>query len=171
MDIKITTKRLILRAFQEKDVFDVYAFSANPQVAEPAGWKPHQCIGDAKEILDRILMSANEWAIEHKKDVKVIGSVSFSEDLFIKGKQVVMLGYLLHEDYWNQGYMQEALQALLANIKKDYTIYAYHFPGNKASQCVLENLGFQQLAYLPQSFQHYSGVYYDLYQYQYVLHR
>jgi len=56
-------------------------------------------------------------------------------------------GYVLNRNYWNHGYMTEALEAILKLCFEDLElnrVEATHYVGNEASGKVIENCGMRQ---------------------------
>lgn len=102
-----------------------------------------------KEMLDGCIQDSENrlWYTPWKISVK--GNIdTMIGDLCFKGPQkkgIVEIGYGMISDYEGHGYMTEAAKAAIdwAFLQKDvYTIRAETTEGNKASQRVLEKLGF-----------------------------
>jgi putative acetyltransferase len=141
----LATQRLVLRQFDPGDAVDVFAYAQNPAVGPMAGWMPHCDIQDSRRVVSQFIRCGDVWAIVEKKTGRVIGSIGLHAD----GKREVdgarMLGYVLGEPHWGQGYATEAAQAVLrfAFEQKDCCVVsAYHFPGNARSKRVIKKLGF-----------------------------
>ncbi len=107
---RIETKRLILREFSHVDFKDVHAYSSNLENIKYMIWGPNS-EEDTIEFLDDCISNIDEkprtkynFAITLKETGKVIGgcSVYLNNELY-EG----MLGWILHKDYWKQGYMTE----------------------------------------------------------------
>jgi len=149
--IAIETDRLLLRAFAEFDLEDFYAYASVPGVGEMAGWPHHTSIETTKAILKIFLENKNELAIFHKADNKVIGSLGLHnawinrEDEYkhLKAKNI---GYVLAKDYWGQGLMSEAVNAVISygfyNLGMD-AFSIEHFVENMQSKRVIEKCGFK----------------------------
>jgi [ribosomal protein S5]-alanine N-acetyltransferase len=141
----LETERLYIRRFEEKDLPDFYAYASDAMVGPSAGWKPHESMEESEGILKEFIKSADIFAMEHKKEGKIIGSLGLHEDRKRDFKGVRMLGYAMGKDYWGQGLMTEAVNALLeyAFIELDMKIIsAYHYPFNQRSKRVLLKAGF-----------------------------
>ncbi len=141
----LATERLVLRQFDPGDAVDVFAYAQSPAVGPMAGWPPHRTIEESRAIVQHFMRCGDVWAIVEKKTGRVIGSIGLHAD----GKREVegsrMLGYVLGEAHWGQGYATEAAQAALrfAFEQKQCTIVsAYHFPNNSRSKRVIKKLGF-----------------------------
>lgn len=147
-NVCIKTKRIILRAFKETDIYDFYEYAKVDGVGEMAGWHHHESVEDSKEILDEFIKEKKTFAIEYKG--KVIGSVgieNYNEELLPefahkKGREI---GFVLSKDYWGQGLMPESVKAvldyLLNEINVDFIICC-HSVTNIQSKRVQEKCGF-----------------------------
>lgn len=139
--VKIETKRLILRPFLASDLEDFYAYAKLEGVGEMAGWNHHKSLDETKEVLDKFIEYGDVVAIFHKEDARVIGSLGIHDDKE-KGSH---LGYCLSKEYWGQGIMPEAGEALLNeffNKLGGEAISCGYFNINERSRRVSEKLGF-----------------------------
>jgi len=79
-------------------------------VGERAGWPHHKSLNESQLISDRIIKEREVWAIVHRVDNKVIGSIRLyhrpDESLHQEGNLV--LGYVIVKSYWINGYVKEA---------------------------------------------------------------
>ncbi|MBD5068802.1 MAG: GNAT family N-acetyltransferase [Lactobacillus sp.] len=139
----ITTKRLCLRPFETSDVADVLAYTSQEQVAQDAGFVACETLEQAL-FFGKVLRDKNVLVIEHKALHKVIGNIGFYE-VQTEDKLTYEVGYALNQDYWHQGYMSEALEAMLKDArKKNYQqIHARVAKRNQASIKLLERQGFK----------------------------
>lgn len=118
------------------------------------------------------IASKRELAIVHKQDGKVIGSMGLhpswiSADERYQHLRVLEVGYVLARDYWGQGLMPEAVQAVLAYGFDALGLGAFtcgHFTHNDQSRRVIEKAGFR---YFDQEVYHAEllGAHYDLKRY------
>ena len=53
--MEMTTKRLILRSWEENDAADLYALASDPQIGPAAGWPPHKSMKDSLQIIRNVL--------------------------------------------------------------------------------------------------------------------
>lgn len=147
-DLVIKTDRLILRAFNDNDLEDLYAYAKTPGLGEMAGWPHHRSIEDSKEVLERFKKNKDVLAIE--KEGKVIGSLGlhpvdsefYKEFEDKKGKEI---GFVLSEDFHRQKIMTEAVKALMKYVFEDLGldyISAGYFRGNFKSRWFQQKLGF-----------------------------
>jgi [ribosomal protein S5]-alanine N-acetyltransferase len=143
----IATPRLILRRFTQGDVKELFAYASVEGVGERAGWPNHKSLDESQLILDRFIKEGEVWAIVHRAENRVIGSIGLhhrpDESLHQEGDLV--LGYVLGQSYWGNGFMTEAAECLLEqaffrwNVPR---IRVSHFKENITSQRVIEKLGF-----------------------------
>ena len=100
------------------DAADIYAYASLPEVPYPAGFQPVHTLEDEIYYLEHILPERNrkdnllaDYGIVVKGTDTVIGSVDFNHR---HDDDVLEIGYTLHPDYWGQGYVPEAVRALIA---------------------------------------------------------
>jgi putative acetyltransferase len=141
----IETERLKLRRFKLSDLGDFYDYSRNPNVGPSAGWDYHRSREESLLLLKSFVNNNEVWALEHKDDRKVIGSIGIHKDRKRDNKNARMLGYVISENYWGRGYGTEATMAIVkyAFETLDLSILSvYHYPNNERSKRVIEKCGF-----------------------------
>lgn len=149
-DIRLETVHLILRPFIGADAADFYAYASVPGVGEMAGWPHHDSIEISEQILWSFIDKKEVFAVYHKADRKVIGSLGLHyswandedkyEDLKIKE-----IGYVLSKDYWGQGLMPEVVYVVIEYCFNTLGVQALtcgHFSTNNQSRRVIEKCGF-----------------------------
>lgn len=132
----IKTNRLIIRAIQLSDADDMYAYAKNPTIGKLAGWPVHTDIEHTISVIETLIKLGGVYAIIYEN--KMIGTI---------GIQQQEIGYALSEDYWHQGFMHEALKAILIYLfekTETQSFTARTDVDNLKSQRVLLKLGFQQ---------------------------
>lgn len=148
-DLVIKTDRLILRAFKDPDLKDLYEYAKIPGLGEMAGWPHHQSIDDSKKVLDKFKKEADVLAIE--MDGKVIGSLGLhpvDEDFYkeFRDKKGKEIGFVLSPSYHRQKIMTEAVKALMKysfeDLGLDY-ISAGYYRANFKSRWFQQKLGFK----------------------------
>ena len=146
----IDTPRVRMRWLEDSDVdalFDVFSDSRSMRFwSSPALIERSQAV----DLLARIqegfrARTLFQWGIERKDDSRIVGTTTlFHLDA---GNARAEIGYYLGSAYWGNGYMQEALTALL-NFSfgelKLRRIEADVDPRNAASLKSLDRLGFKQ---------------------------
>lgn len=152
--IAIETDRLLLRAFEEGDLEDFYAYASVPGVGEAAGWPHHASVDVSRRILSSFLAEKEVFALYHKAGRKVIGSLGIhrswaNEDERYQNLRVKELGYVLAKDYWGKGLMTEAARAAIGYGFETLGLEAFtcgHFTENARSRRVIGKCGFRFVA-------------------------
>lgn len=160
----LTTERLILRAFQERDAEDVFAYAQNPKIGPSAGWKPHESLEESRQIIRSFIAGNEVWAIVLKETGRVVGSIGLHSDRRRDNAAARMLGYVLSEEYWGQGLTVEASLALLRHAFLSLPldiVSIVHYPFNHQSRRVIEKCGFRYEGTLRRATQIYTGAVYD----------
>jgi len=147
---KLETDRLALRAWQEADLDDFYAYASVPGVGEMAGWKHHESMDVSRCVLQSFLAGKDQFALVDKENGKVIGSLGLNkswanDDPEFSDLKLKDIGYVLSKEYWGRGLMAEAVKAALAFCFDALGLDAVssgHAPVNMQSKRVLEKCGF-----------------------------
>lgn len=149
----IETDRLRLRALQHNDLQAFFAFNSDPAVTRYLPYGPWQTMQDAARWYERMGDLSGKGALayrvlERKADGCVIGScLLMSHEPAAK----VEVGYLLGTAFQGQGYMREALAAVLGEAFAALSvrrIEAHIDARNIPSQRLVERLGFVREALL-----------------------
>lgn len=148
--VNLETERLILRPWRQSELEDFYEYARVEGVGEKAGWAPHHSIEETQEILSSFIEEDKVLAIYHKADQRVIGSLGI--ELYKEGELVWRpyqgreIGYVLSKDYWGQGLMPEAVEAVIDlcfnEWQLDFLVCGY-FSHNIQSKRVQEKMGFE----------------------------
>ncbi|HUG02804.1 MAG TPA: GNAT family N-acetyltransferase [Steroidobacteraceae bacterium] len=146
----IEAKRLRLRTLAEPDLDQMYAIFSDPRSmrywAMPAMTSREQIVPYLAGIHDGFRgRTLFQWGIERREDARIIGTTTlFHLDA---GNARAEIGYILGSAWWGQGYMHEALTALLQYAfgeLKLRRIEADVDPRNASSLKSLGRLGFRQ---------------------------
>lgn len=139
----LETERLILRDWYLTDLDDFFIFMSNPNVTIPEGSLPKKCKEDCLPPLKYLVQTKNNYAIVLKETGKVIGSVGLNEDAD-GNENVRNVGFMLHEGYWNQGLITEALKEIISSAS-EITSYLScgHAAGNARTEHIIKKLGFK----------------------------
>ena len=146
--MKLKTRHLILRPWNEKDAKCLYYHAKNPKVGPIAGWAPHSSIEDSLNIIRTIFQKKETYAITLKENDNPIGCVGlliYPDGNYYWGEGNGELGYWLAEPFWGRGIVVEASKELIRRAFDDLnlkTIYALSKKENLQSIRVLEKLGF-----------------------------
>lgn len=146
---ELLTPRLLLRLVQEADLADLLAVHADEEVNRYLPYVTWRGMADAQAWYAKVLQrrregSAMQFVLQQQVGGRVIGGCLLFR--FEPESGLAELGYALGRRDWGEGYMQEALSALL-----DYAFEAMQLrrieaevdPRNLASGQLLLGLGFQ----------------------------
>jgi RimJ/RimL family protein N-acetyltransferase len=144
----IETKRLILRGPKTKDLESVYDIHSDPEVMRYYGVLPYDSTEKAQKHLDWLssLHKENKGLrpiITLKDEDTYIGDVGYYD--YEKKHNRAEIGYILGKDYWGNGIMSEALEAMLSygyNEMGLNRVQALIDPRNTSSLRVAEKQGF-----------------------------
>lgn len=155
----IAAGRVSLRWMSEGDIDALYTIFSNLEVMRywsfPAIPDRNAATVMLKEIHDGFKSRALlQWGIARHTDDAIIGTVTLY-NLGLDHRRAE-IGYALGRAHWGQGYMQEALHALLGfafGVLDLHRMEADVDPRNTASIRTLERLGFQREGYLRERWQ------------------
>jgi len=142
----LETDRLILRKLKEEDAQAMFdGWCSDPDVTKYMTWNPHKNIEETRNILDEWIEDYNSpdtirYGICLKDTMELIGAIDVVD--YVEGNPEI--GYVLSKKYWNNGYMSEALSALVKYLfsigSNEIVIEAKE--DNIASNRVIEKCGF-----------------------------
>lgn len=164
---EIKTKRLFLRKVNEHDLHQILLLRSNNDVMKYLDKKKAKDLNDAKDFLKMIDDSLDTgdgvlWGIElKKKPGLLVGYICYWR--LVKEHYRAEVGYMLLPEFWNKGFMKEALSEVIIfgyNIMKLHRIEARINPRNKASASLLLSTGFIKEAYFKEDF-YYDGKFGD----------
>ena len=155
------TERLLLRPFTENDLQDVFEYTSDEETVKYLTWPAHTNMEHTLKIIRNYYINPYIYAIELKYNKKCIGTIDFRMDF---NNDKAGFGYVLNRNYWNKGYMSEALFTLMEFYfeKLDINrIEATYYVGNEASGKVMEKCG---MKYEGRGLQEVKvkGVYFDV---------
>ncbi|HAX73860.1 MAG TPA: N-acetyltransferase [Firmicutes bacterium] len=144
----LETERLILRPFKLTDAEDAFKnWTNDDEVTRYLSWPTHTNIDVTRHVIqlwEKAYEQPNvyQWAIIHKVDNEVIGSISL---LNVNDKEAcVEAGYCLSKQYWKQGITPEALSKVLDLAFNEVgfkRITARHHIDNEPSGRVMKKVG------------------------------
>jgi ribosomal-protein-alanine N-acetyltransferase len=110
---RLTTERLQLRRARPDDANGVFRYASDPEVAKYMTFPLATSRDESLTFLQDAQASMDDdtsysWILERKSEPGVMGIVSYRR---LHGLEV---GYCLGRDYWGNGYMPEAVRALIA---------------------------------------------------------
>jgi RimJ/RimL family protein N-acetyltransferase len=145
----IHTARLVLRPPRESDADRLYALFNNWEVMRWLSSPPWPYTLDDARAFVRSRANGDGGAIGGA--ITLAGELIGIADVITKPASMIQrergysLGYWLGEPYWGNGFMTEAVRALLTHVFAtipDNTIFSGAFAGNAASLRIQEKLGF-----------------------------
>ena len=146
----LSSNRIMLRAFQEADRTDAYAFMRDEESMNLSGLRPAKNKQDAESLLHHFMDSLSVLAIYSKELERVIGFIALtplSQAKVVasqeKGREV---SYLISRDCWGRGLMKDALNLLLSHLffSENFSFLAASVgKENKRSEKVLLSCKFQ----------------------------
>lgn len=142
----IQTNRLFIRIVDLSDSNDYFEFCSNPNVCRYLTFNPYVSLRQSKNAINNMIRAYLQgtdvnFSIINSSISRVIGSISLT---FNKDNSAT-IGYILNENYWNKGYMSEAISAICKVAFSYYKVdclYAKYIKDNIASEKVLNNNGF-----------------------------
>ena len=161
----LETPRLILRRITEADAADLFAVFSDDAVTEHYDLYTFEELDEAYDLVEYFDESYQyerqiRWGIERREDGRLLGTCGFVALYEHRGE----IGYELGRAYWRQGYMREALAALLAYGFMEMElnrIEAMTVPANVASAALLRSLGFTEEGIL-REYDYFKEEYQDL---------
>jgi RimJ/RimL family protein N-acetyltransferase len=150
----IDANRISLRWISNQDVDALYDIFSDPEVMRYWSTPPLPDRDAAVDLMNEIQEGFRQqtllkWGIARRTDDALIGTTTLY-NLDFSNRRAEM-GYALGREHWGQGYMAEALQALLAycfEVLDLRRIEADVDPRNAPSIQTLERLGFQREGFL-----------------------
>jgi ribosomal-protein-alanine N-acetyltransferase len=137
---RIVTERLVLRRAREDDLEAMHAVLSNPLATRYWSTPPHQDLEETQvwlaSMIDRDPKESDDFIIE--RGGRLIGKAGCW--------RLPEIGYILHPEYWQQGFATEALNAIIPHIFARHDIPAITAdidPRNDASIRLLHRLGFE----------------------------
>ncbi|MBC5637136.1 MULTISPECIES: GNAT family N-acetyltransferase [Ornithinibacillus] len=146
----ITTKRLLLRLFQESDADTVAKLCNNYEIYKNTMYLPfpyerdHALVWMERHLENFLADKAYEFAITDRKTGELFGAIALSNSpSFHHGE----LAYWIGEEYWGNGYATEAAEAMIEFAFKEkqlHKVFARFFSTNPASGRVMEKIGMEK---------------------------
>ena len=162
----LETERLILRELIEDDAQGILNCFSNEDVLRYYGQNPLTDLEQVKNIIRNFSNNYKEkrgikWGIERKETEGIIGTIGFHD--WSSEHKRAEIAYALLPEYWGNGY---ATEAVLKVVSYGFTeleltrIGAVVFTENKASNALLEKLGFEKEGVL-KNYMYQNNVPYD----------
>jgi RimJ/RimL family protein N-acetyltransferase len=155
----LTTARLVLREVADRDVEPVFEMESDPVAMRYWSRPPMRDLSEAREAVEHVkgyfaAREALRWSVCDAKEDRMLGHISLFD--FSEQNRRAEIGYGLAHRHWGQGFMNEALTAVV-----DYAfgplglrrLEADTDPRNLASLRTLERLGFTREGLLRERWQ------------------
>ena len=146
----IETERLILRPWQENDAEALFKYARDPDIGPIAGWPPHTSVENSLEIIRTVFSAPETYAVVLKETSEPVGccGIMFANSLHSADMNdgEAEIGYWIGKPYWGQGFIPEAVKALLARCFNELALDAVwcgYYEGNIKSKRVCEKSGFK----------------------------
>lgn len=146
----VQTARLSFRDLTVDDYDAVHLYASDPEVTRYTAFGPNtpertkgflQLVTEEAQQTDRANYA---FAVIHKETNQLIGSCGLMRS--DKNGPQYSFGYVLRKDRWGQGLASEATRALVKfgfDELRAHRLWAHVFLGNKASEQLLQKLGFR----------------------------
>ncbi|TFD94522.1 GNAT family N-acetyltransferase [Jeotgalibacillus sp. R-1-5s-1] len=147
MKIQLQTNRLILRDLEDGDWYEVHQYASIPDVSKYQPWGPN-----TEEETREFVIEALEAALHQPRERYALGVVLKETKQLIGAVELNIkeynrsgeLSYILHPEFWGNGFASEAAKRLVAYGFKElelHKIFATCDPRNTASSNLLQKLG------------------------------
>lgn len=145
----LETSRLTLKNIGTEDRDFIFGLFSNGDVTRYLyDAKPLTDVSGADDIINLFLepepRNQHRWIIIRKSDNAKMGTCGFHR--FDKNDLSAEMGYDLHKEFWGNGYMQEAISAIIKFAEQTMavkTINAHVYIDNIKSICLMDKLGFR----------------------------
>jgi ribosomal-protein-alanine N-acetyltransferase len=162
---ELETDRLLLREILPSDAPAILRIFSDDRVTRYYDLTTYTALSQAEELVDFFdesfeLERAIRWGIERKADGVLLGTCGYIWLRPYRGE----ISYELHSDYWRQGYMSEAVDAILDFGYTELGLNRIEAPvllDNIASSAMLTRLGFTQEGVLRQ-YDYFKGAFHDM---------
>ncbi|XP_020580315.1 uncharacterized protein LOC110024596 [Phalaenopsis equestris] len=138
---------VILRRFELSDLDHFWVWASDERVAATCTWEAYESKDDLRQFMEENVLT-NPWFRAIVVGGRPVGAVSikFSEEG--GGQCRGEIGYVLAREWWGKGVATAAArlatEAALSEIEGLERVEGLVEKGNKASQRVLEKVGFQR---------------------------
>ncbi|WP_375436773.1 GNAT family N-acetyltransferase [uncultured Hymenobacter sp.] len=156
---ELRTQRLVLRQLQQTDASALLQQRSDERIIRYLDREPDSSLDQTTALIERIEQNAVDnlgvtWGIVRPAaSHDLLGTIGLWR--IIAEHHRAEIGYGLHPDYWQQGIMSEALEAVLDfgfRQLKLHSVEANVNPNNTASRRLLEKHGFVQEAHFRQNY-------------------
>ncbi len=143
----LETERLILRALTRDDTQKIYDnWASDPDVPKYMTWYAHESVDVTRRVVERWIedyknADCYRYVIERKSDRELMGMIDVVN--IVDG--VPIIGYCSGKRFWGNGYMTEALKAMLNELFNDGfgSVSVCAVKENIGSNRVIQKAGFR----------------------------
>ena len=160
---KIETPRLVLREWNEGDLYDLFDIMKSPSVLA-GGFEPHSNTDASAELLRKYIKSNDRLAIELKGIGRVIGCIGIVPDKNRGKFNAHSINYVLSEHYRGNGYMTEAVRRIVQYAFEELDsdlLSAFCTSDNLKSKKILERCNFEYETTIKQGYKRFDGQTFD----------
>lgn len=144
----LETERLTLRQLNLNDAKAIFGLRTNKEVNTYITRNPMNNLSEARAFIDGISNTIEEntgvlWVLEAKNNSELLGTIGLRN--FNVAENYAEIGYDMHPNYQERGYMSEAFEAVLAYAKENMeltTVEAFTHHNNNASIALIEKYDF-----------------------------
>ncbi len=167
---RIKTRRLVLKRFKEGDAKEMFeSWASDERVTKYLTWQAHKSVEETRAILkvwcaEYAYDNRYQWAMEYKG--ALIGNISVVN--YSEGHEYAVIGYCSAVKYWGQGFMTEALEAVLEFLFNEvgfHRVELRHIVENVGSGRVAQKCGMQYEGTARQIHRYLDGSFADLAKY------
>ncbi|MGI6192799.1 MAG: GNAT family N-acetyltransferase [Christensenellales bacterium] len=142
---RLESERLILRNFEPSDVDGAHTLFSDDEAMRYVGmYPPLATMEETRERVERWGRFDERLAIIKKDTGECIGYIALNPDSEEEREDTRELGFAISARHRRNGYMREAVQTVLEDLKKQGIrfVWACCFKVNAASEAFITNLGF-----------------------------
>lgn len=163
---QLLTHRLFLRKLDLGDAPHLQEIRSSSEVMLYMDSDKHATVQVSEAFISKNLQSYRRktgffWAITEAETRRFLGDIILRK--IDRTNARAEIGYTLNPKFWGQGYMKEAIQAVINFAFKKlqlHSIEANINPANETSRAILLKMGFVKEAYFRENY-YYNGVFLD----------
>jgi [ribosomal protein S5]-alanine N-acetyltransferase len=163
---QLKTERLVLRKQELKDAVHLQQLRSNAQVMRYMDSDAHDDVQTSEAFIAKNLKAYEKkkgfyWVITFAETGNYLGDIILRR--IDRTNARAEIGYTLMPEFWGQGFMKEAIRAVIKfgfNDLKLHSIEANINPANTTSRELLLKMGFLKEAYFRENY-YYNGKFLD----------
>ena len=155
-NVAIETDRLILRNFTYEDKNEFYSITRDTKLYETLPEDHMYSMNEISEIIDWFISQYDNNSLKNipkfplaiilKESNKLIGNIGIGH--YSNDKSKMEIFYFINSEYWNKGYVSEAVDVFLKYVKENNlatSLIGAVVPNNTASIKILLKNGFVKI--------------------------